>query len=53
VLAVGGSDAGRLLSAMLQGVEAEIGFSGGVGVVVNGDYAAFFMESVPSGDSGQ
>jgi hypothetical protein len=53
VLAVGGSDAGRLLSAMLQGVEAEIGFSGGVGVVVNGDYAAFFMESVPPGDSGQ
>ncbi len=43
-LAVGGGDAGRLLAAMLEGVEAEIGLAGGVGMAVNGDYAAFFAE---------
>ncbi len=42
--AVGGGDAGRLLAAMLQGVEAEIGLAGGVGMAVDGDYAAFFAE---------
>ena len=44
MLAVGGGDAGRLLAAMLQGVEAEIGLAGGVGVAVDGDDAAFFAE---------
>ena len=46
MLAVGGGDAGRLLAAMLQGVEAEIGLAGGVGVAVNGDDAALFVELV-------
>ena len=45
-LAVGGGDAGRFLAAMLEGVEAEIGLAGGVGVAVDGDYAAFFVEVV-------
>jgi hypothetical protein len=31
---------------MLQGVEGEISLSGGVGVAVNGDDAAFFAELV-------
>jgi hypothetical protein len=44
VEAVGGGDAGRLLAAMLQGVKAEIGLAGGVGVAVNGDYATLFAE---------
>jgi hypothetical protein len=44
VLAVGGGDAGRLLAAMLEGVERQIGLAGGVGMAVNGDYAAFFAE---------
>jgi hypothetical protein len=43
-MAVGGSDAGRLLAAMLKGVETEIDLAGGVGMAVNGDYAAFFSE---------
>jgi hypothetical protein len=46
MLAVGGGDAGRLLAAMLQGVEAEIGLAGGVGMAVDGDYAALFAELV-------
>ena len=45
-LAVGGGDAGRFLAAMLQGVEAEVGLAGGVGVAVDGDDAAFFAELV-------
>ena len=44
--AVGGGDAGRFLAAMLEGVEAEIGLAGGVGMAVDGDYAAFFVELV-------
>jgi hypothetical protein len=44
MLAVGGSDARRLLAAMLEGVEGKIGLAGGVGMAVNGDYAAFFAE---------
>jgi hypothetical protein len=35
---------------MLEGVEAEIGLAGGVGVAVDGDYAAFFVEGVAFGD---
>ena len=46
VLAVGGHDAGRLLSAMLQGVQAEIGKLLGLGVGVDGNHAAFFAEFV-------
>ena len=46
MLAVGGGDAGRLLAAMLQGVEAEIGLARGVGMAVDGDDAAFFAELV-------
>ena len=46
MLAVGGGDAGRFLAAMLQGVEAEIGLAGGVGMAVDGDDAAFFVELV-------
>ena len=53
VLAVGGGDAGRFLAAMLQGVEGEVSLAGGVGVAVDGDYAAFFVELVTFGDSGQ
>ena len=46
VLAVGSGDAGRLLAAMLEGVEAEIGLARGVGMAVDGDDAAFFVELV-------
>ncbi len=44
VLAVGGGDAGRFLAAMLQGIEAEVGLARGVGMAVDGDYAAFFAQ---------
>ena len=44
VRAVGGGDAGGFLSAMLEGVEGEVGLAGGVGMVVDGDYAAFFAQ---------
>jgi hypothetical protein len=53
MLAVGGGDAGRLLAAMLEGVEAEIGLAGGFRVAMNGDNAALFVEPVVLGDSGQ
>ena len=53
VLAVGGGDAGRFLAAMLQGVEAEIGLARGVGMAVDGDYAAFFVELVDRRDPGR
>jgi hypothetical protein len=49
--AVGGGDASRLLAAMLESVKAEIGLAGSVGVSVNGDDAAFFVESIAIGDS--
>src|SRR6202007_2133911 len=42
--AVGGGDAGGFLSAMLEGVEAEIGELGGFGMVVNGHHARFFVQ---------
>ena len=42
ILAVGGGDAGGFLSAMLQGVEAEIDLTGGVGMAVDGYYSALF-----------
>ena len=48
--AVGGGDAGGFLAAMLQRVEAEIGFARGVGMAVDGDHAAFFVEFVACGD---
>jgi hypothetical protein len=44
VRAVGGGDAGGLLTAMLEGVEGEVGLARGVGVAVNGDYATVFAE---------
>jgi hypothetical protein len=36
---------------MLEGVEAKVGLSGGVGVAVDGDDAAFFVELVACGDN--
>ena len=53
VLAVGGGDAGGFLPAMLEGVEAEVGLAGGVGMAVDGDDAAFFVELVVRGDRRQ
>jgi hypothetical protein len=44
VVAVGGSDAGGFLPAMLQRVKAEIDLAGGFRVAVNGHDAAFFAE---------
>ena len=44
--AVGGNDAGGFLSAMLKGVEREIGELGGLGMVVDGDDAALFVQLV-------
>ncbi len=49
VVAVGGGDAGGLLPAMLEGVEAPVGEAGGVGVVVDGHDAAVFAELVEGG----
>ena len=46
MLAVGGGDARRLLSAMLQRVEAQVGLARGVGMAVDGDDAALFVEGV-------
>ena len=46
MLSVGGGDAGRFLAAMLEGVEAEIGLPGGIGMAVNGDDAALFVEGI-------
>ena len=45
-LSVRGGDAGGLLSAVLEGVEAPVGEAGGVGVVVDGHDAAVFAELV-------
>jgi hypothetical protein len=44
MLAVGGGDAGRLLATMLKCVEAKICLASGVGMAVNGDDAALFVE---------
>jgi hypothetical protein len=38
---------------MLEGIEGEVSLAGGVGVAVDGDYAAFFVESVAGGDREQ
>ena len=46
MLAVGRGDAGRFLPAMLQRVEAEVGLARGVGMAVDGDDAAFFVQLV-------
>ena len=48
-VAVRGGDAGGLLAAVLEGVEAPVGEAGGVGVVVDGHDAAFFAEFVEGG----
>ena len=48
VLAVGRGDARRLLSAMLQRIEAEVGLPRRVGMPVNGDHAALFAQLVSS-----
>ena len=50
MLAVGGGDAGRLLAAMLESIEGEIGLAGCVGVAVNGNNAAFFVEFIKCRD---
>jgi hypothetical protein len=50
MLAIGGGDARRLLAAVLQRVEAEVGLTRGIGVAVNGDDAAFFVELIARGD---
>ena len=51
VLAVGGGDAGGLLAAMLQRVEARVGLPRGVGMAVDGDHAALFAQLVGSVDA--
>ena len=51
--AVGGGDSGRFLAAVLESVEAEISLTGGGGMAVDGDYAAFFAELVARYYSGQ
>ena len=45
-LAVAGDDAGRLLPAVLQGVEAEVGDVGGLAVAVDAEDAALVVEVV-------
>ena len=44
--AVGGGDAGGLLSAMLQSVEHEVDLARGIGMAVNGGYSALFVKRV-------
>ena len=46
VMPVGGGDAGRLLPAVLQRVEPEIGDVGGLGVVPDAEEAALVVELV-------
>ena len=46
MLPVGGGNAGRLLPAMLQRVEAEISLARRIGMAMNGDDAALFAEFV-------
>jgi hypothetical protein len=43
-LTVGGGNAGRFLTAVLESVQAKIGLTGGIGMAVNSDYAALFAE---------
>ena len=45
-LAVEGDDAGRFLAAMLQGVQAERGDRGGVGMAEDAEDAAFLAQAV-------
>ena len=45
-LAVEGDDAGGLLAAVLQGVQAERGDGGGVGVTEDAEHAAFLAQPV-------
>ena len=44
--AVGGRDAGRLLPAMLEGIETEVGHIGGLGMVPDAEQPAFVVELV-------
>src|SRR5215469_7837465 len=46
---VAGSDSGAFLTAMLQRVQPEICYIGRLGMAIDGDYAAFFMELVKHG----
>jgi hypothetical protein len=50
-LAVGGGNAGRFLAAMLKCVKAEVSFARRVGMAVDGDDAAFFVQSIAVGDA--
>jgi hypothetical protein len=47
---VGSGNAGGFLAAMLEGVKAEIGLARGIGMAMNGDYAAFLVQFVAAGD---
>ena len=49
--AVAGADAGALLSAVLQRVEAQVGQLGGFGMAVDGDDAALVVELIEHDDS--
>ena len=49
LVAVAGADAGALLPAVLQGVEAEVGQLGGFGMAVDGDHAALVVEFIEHG----
>ena len=49
VAAVEADDAGRFLAAVLQGVEAERGYGGGIGHVPDAEHAAFVVELVVVG----
>jgi hypothetical protein len=44
---VSGGDASGFLAAMLKGVERKIGFARGMGMAVDGDDAALFVELSP------
>lgn len=43
--AIGGDNPAGLLAPVLKGVKAEIGESGGIGVAVDPEYAALFLET--------
>ena len=46
---VGYGDAGRLLPAVLQGVQAHVDLTGRLGMTTDGDDSAFFMQLVVTG----
>ena len=48
-LAVEGDDAGGLLAAVLERVQAERGDGGGVGMAEDAEHAAFFAQAVEVG----